>query len=380
MSLDNEALSEIKKYMDEKGHVWKLESTEAARISAAQEIQFREENKIKRLQLWSAIAGVSLLAIGSLAYSGVLGVARTTARSEAHEVLKASEEVIKFHKNYQKDSIQAIIDARTATETSSAKATELLEETEVFTEKIKSEFSGLSTAKNVIQNQIEQLKSTTLESTKLFESIESSAANTKDKTGEIDSLVSKASELTNELNNRIANITKISNLADRLLSEDGQIKQIVESVLEDPILRQEIAAAATLPKGTIVYFNNAYCPSGWDEYTDGHGRYVVGVRDQTNIGKSVGIELSDLENRSAGPHTHPLEKAGEHSHDISESQDVWTQRIGDPAGLWLDGRGAGKLVQQTLSSAGSHAHSIINNSGPNGTNSPYVLLRMCVKN
>ena len=64
-----------------------------------------------------------------------------------------------------------------------------------------------------------------------------------------------------------------------------------------------------VPIGTIAFFEGA-CPSGWTEYTNLRGRYVVGVPSGGTVAGTVGTALSNLGNRM-------LNQVPEHLHKIN---------------------------------------------------------------
>lgn len=53
----------------------------------------------------------------------------------------------------------------------------------------------------------------------------------------------------------------------------------------------------------IAYFNASACPTGWAEFTDARGRYIVGLTSSGTLDTGVGTALTNQENRD---HTHSV--------------------------------------------------------------------------
>ena len=48
-----------------------------------------------------------------------------------------------------------------------------------------------------------------------------------------------------------------------------------------------------VPAGAVMHFNLGTCPSGWSEFTDGEGRYIVGMPQGGTLGGMVGYRAYD---------------------------------------------------------------------------------------
>ncbi|MBS9880928.1 hypothetical protein J4H25_25350 [Vibrio alginolyticus] len=57
---------------------------------------------------------------------------------------------------------------------------------------------------------------------------------------------------------------------------------------------------------TVAFFKSERCPDGWDTYSDADGRYIVATNKSGKLGGTVGLALSNLENRPTGNHQHEL--------------------------------------------------------------------------
>lgn len=130
---------------------------------------------------------------------------------------------------------------------------------------------------------------------------------------------------------------------------------------------------ATAPAGAVMFFDRSSCPSGWSEFTEARGRYVVGVTDDGTLRGTSGTALSDLESRPVGQHTHTGEF--NHTHPLT----VITTPPG-PTGnafgvQWTFG---GSAFVQTGGTSGGVLQ--IHEAGAvPGTNAPYIQLRACRK-
>ena len=112
------------------------------------------------------------------------------------------------------------------------------------------------------------------------------------------------------------------------------------------------------PKDTIVFFYGTTCPSGWAEYSDARGRYLVGLRPGGALGSGPGTALGDQENRAVGKHTHSLNQ---------ERPLLGGAFCGGGGGCaaWIGGE-----FSFSIGAAGS----------VDGTNAPYIQLLVCKKN
>lgn len=114
--------------------------------------------------------------------------------------------------------------------------------------------------------------------------------------------------------------------------------------------------APMTPPGAIMFFNAPVCPAGWSELASARGRYIVGLPNAGTLGATMGLALSDLENRPVGRHTHTITSiaGGKGSNGGTSANSA----VGDPAG------------NITTNAAGAVA----------GTNAPYIQLLVCQKN
>jgi len=130
---------------------------------------------------------------------------------------------------------------------------------------------------------------------------------------------------------------------------------------------QELAARVDalekdkLPQGTLVFFLLPQCPPGWDEYTQGQGRYFVAVPAGGELGKLVGQPLANGENRPTGDHTHSITVVGSPSKARVQAGGAGGNFATDPG------------PPTTLRTQG------VDGGVPPGTNAPYVQVRACVK-
>lgn len=124
-----------------------------------------------------------------------------------------------------------------------------------------------------------------------------------------------------------------------------------------------------IPGGFVGFFNLSGCPSGWSEFTNAQGRYVVGLNPGGTIGGTSGTALSNLEDRPTGRHRHHGNVYPDHGSGgingvgIVPGSGVTEQRN------WFTG-----INENRPSEVGTI------NDPPLGTNAPYVQLLTCVKN
>ncbi len=116
--------------------------------------------------------------------------------------------------------------------------------------------------------------------------------------------------------------------------------------------------------GTIIYFNGTTCPSGWSEVTSARGRYLVGLPSGGTLAGSVGDDLSNLENRNLGTHTHSASAVNSlHTHTLTSGGGVIR---GTGSGYFTTGGDTVTVSVSTLSL-------------PAGTPAPYIQFLTCQK-
>jgi hypothetical protein len=131
------------------------------------------------------------------------------------------------------------------------------------------------------------------------------------------------------------------------------------------------AVAGAVPSGAIFYFNGA-CPTGYTEFTNAQGNYIVGLKSGGTLNTQVGTVLTNQENRPAGQHTHIL-TMDPHNHGI---HGVAAASGGGSTGIADGGGTTFFAVADNATVTGTAA----NNAGSvAGTNAPYIQLRACQK-
>jgi hypothetical protein len=137
-----------------------------------------------------------------------------------------------------------------------------------------------------------------------------------------------------------------------------------------------------VPAGAVMFFNLGACPSGWDEFTQARGRYLVGLPASGSLASPVGTALSNLENRPVGRHDHGS-FAQPHAHSLSVAEGVGsanpansettlmvtestTDQRGMFTGNWNDTTG--------VTDKFANGQSMVA-----GTNAPYIQLLACRK-
>lgn len=124
--------------------------------------------------------------------------------------------------------------------------------------------------------------------------------------------------------------------------------------------RPDNESVEALPSGMIAFFKTE-CPTdaGWSSYGPGQGRYLVGVPRSGTVEASVGMELSDKENRPAGQHQHTYNRYN------------FANRRGDPQMMFRSPGGGLVVVGTEKTDSGDGLKP--------GTNAPYIQLHVCEK-
>jgi len=165
------------------------------------------------------------------------------------------------------------------------------------------------------------------------------------------------------------------------------------------------AAVATVPRGAVVAFDRANCPTGWHAFAKAQGRTVVGLNPEGTLRAQVGAKLEDKEVRKHKHTVDPGEQftnvTGQHSHVWATYQNGQFSASGVGGadfvawGDGMDSTGTGfyplaldfKGSPQTTtffntSQSGNHAHSVDlveETSTATWNRVPYIQLLMCEK-
>lgn len=136
------------------------------------------------------------------------------------------------------------------------------------------------------------------------------------------------------------------------------------------------------PPGAVMFFNLGACPSGWDEFTQARGRYLVGLPAGGSLASQVGTALSNLENRPVGRHDHDS-TAQPHAHSLSVAEGVGSANPADSVTtLMVTDSSSGQRgiftgnwnnTTGVLDQFANHQPMVA------GTNAPYIQLLACRK-
>lgn len=129
------------------------------------------------------------------------------------------------------------------------------------------------------------------------------------------------------------------------------------------------------PSGSVAFFNLSSCPSGWTEFIEARGRYIVGLPPSGQLGAVAGTALSDQEDRAVGLHTHSAYPIHYHNPGGNFSTSSGHELC---SSIHCETSFGGSYVTYTSSSTTGIT---INNEGTtDGTNAPYMQMLLCIKN
>ncbi|MBI5631587.1 MAG: hypothetical protein HY921_11980 [Elusimicrobia bacterium] len=165
----------------------------------------------------------------------------------------------------------------------------------------------------------------------------------------------------------------------------GDVKIVDGSQGSGKVLTSDAAGLASwqalLPTGAVMFFDLASCPSGWAPMVAARGRYLVGLPAGGALSGTAGTALSNLENRAAGRHWHPIT-------DQQHSHGGWGANLANGGAYntivpWQN-RGAAfpgpNGYVQVTDNASTGITATNNNAGSvAGTNAPYLQLLVCRK-
>jgi hypothetical protein len=123
------------------------------------------------------------------------------------------------------------------------------------------------------------------------------------------------------------------------------------------------------PPGSVMYFNAANCPPGWEEQIALQGRYAVGLPSGGVLGATVGTALSDQENRPIGQHAHNINDPG-HFHTDSRTYAIASDPKIYNGSLFL-------CSSQGTCTTSFTGITIQDADSIDGTNAPYIQLLAC---
>ena len=123
---------------------------------------------------------------------------------------------------------------------------------------------------------------------------------------------------------------------------------------------RDAGSALTVPENMVAAFKSDKCPTGWSNFTEGRGRYIVGIQPGGKLAQTIGKELENEENRATGKHMH----------------DHTNSYVGGSIGSkTIDGGNSYPRQTPTVQTTATVAESGTTIS--DGTNAPYVQLLLC---
>ncbi|MBL4775616.1 MAG: hypothetical protein JKY87_06135, partial [Mariprofundus sp.] len=140
-----------------------------------------------------------------------------------------------------------------------------------------------------------------------------------------------------------------------------------------------------VPAGAVMSFDLNACPTGWAEFTQARGRYMVGMTPGGTLRGVSGTALSDTENRAVGQHNHTATQVY-HRHrypGFSTYSDVVKATIFTQPRVSVRSGSTTSLTTGPVLSGGIRANSpaitVQPSGGVTGTNAPYIQLLACKK-
>lgn len=170
--------------------------------------------------------------------------------------------------------------------------------------------------------------------------------------------------------------------ANNIIHATGKIPALTSQYFESldgSALTNVSGSGSGVPTGAIVYFNAA-CPTGYTEFTDARGRYIVGLVSGGTLDTGVGTALTNQENRAVGQHNHTVSITDPgHTHNVG-----YGDGTGENNGAFGTLHGTQNAIlassnQATVSSTTGITATTANSGSASGTNAPYIQLRACQK-
>ena len=364
MTIDREQLSEIKAYMDERAEAWRMQSAEAARATARDEVHAADGRIAKRNTIFGVGVGVVLLSVAGFSYQAITSGVEVSAKQIATEVAEkvANDQLADGGRllDLQKDLIDKVIAqsggvavAAAQADRASVAATQIAADVEQLQTRLETLIEGAAQAaetadaqSSALSEQIdnsdglrEELQAALVSARAVKQSFEEEAIAFQDARTQLDTAQRLLSELIE---------------GENPIAETAQ--QLIEFALADREIQQLIVDAAAFPPGAVVAFANGTCPAGWGPYEAATGRFLLGTSEKYPPDAVGGAEAVTL----------TIAQMPAHSHSVTVPT---VHLIGKNEGIATAGRK--KSTRYNTSRQGS--------GKPHNNMPPFVAVSYCVK-
>ncbi|MGV6847499.1 MAG: phage baseplate protein [Marinibacterium sp.] len=336
MTLDKDALEEIRAYMDHRAEAWKLDAQSAAQDAARSEIKAADGRIAKRNTLFLVGVGAVLLTAIGFGYSSITSnvanltetaktgaeqIADGVAKKVADDVVKAqlSEggRLLETHDkllNSLLNGYEKVADtlAKLDIQTSQAEATgnALKAKLEELEQSLQQAQSALNTAEEKVETLTASQSEVDQQEERLANLLTESAARVEEFRGQTE----KLNSANRELKLALEQVGSADKVIDDLFSANGNqlaaaAQEIVNIAVLDENILARIVEAAQFPIGAIVpfyghEFGDRACPPGWSEFTLASGRFVLGASPTYRPGSFGGEESVTLTEAQMPRHQH----------------------------------------------------------------------------
>ncbi len=363
----------------------------------------KEERRTRFVREWSAIVGVTGVALLGSAWAFIQNQAVTEASRDATVIAKEySQQAIDYVKKEladkagdieakRKEAYDAIIRSRVTTEAMETQTAESLrrsgelrkklEESLALFEQTDSKSKQASETLKLAGDKVGLLDTQVNENLQRSDLLKSQVNENLRQSEQLSVSLSKSRAVTEEVGRQVDEIKKIYIAVNSLNSAK---LDIVDAIKSDSNLLNRLAGNIVVPAGLIAAFDRSQsvgaCPAGWRLFEQTKGRIIIGAGANTN--KDVnGYDLTDYpalrddaSKAVGGEEKHKLTVAEMPSHDhangsfnqLMKLSGGWTAKFGD------DGVNEPTLnvSKPELKSGGDQPHNIM---------PPFVALYYCIK-
>lgn len=318
MTLDRDALKEIKTYMDERSEHWRAETHNTATTQIADEFAKREERSSRRTQTIVTIVGVSIATLLGGTYLWINSFIETHANTK-FEALKqefvANREErlveLKEELSFLSGQVKGVVAAKVSVGNAVTDANDAVNEAKEKIQELKTLEIEISDNAKAAEDLVESAQISIERSSKLI-------AQSEDRLPLLDSVIEEINAKLRVVQELDAGLVGARKLSEGIKNAEGDV---VTAILANTDLQERLVAQAAFPSRAVVAFTagslgQSICPEGWSYYKKAENRFILGADElKYQIGVTGGAESVALTISEMPTHSHPILRTSSNSGD-----------------------------------------------------------------